>query len=171
MKIYTKRGDLGETDLISRRVVKSDIAIQLVGEIDEASARLALCKHYIDQKEILDKLSEVDHYLFLISSIIVDDEDKLKIQIPESAITQLETDIDQMDKVLPPLKRFITYDGSIEAIQISLLRTQVRKVERLLVDYPTQKTVLKYMNRLSDYLYTLMRYMNLMQNVEETKRS
>lgn len=171
MKIYTKRGDLGETDLISRRVIKSNIAIQLVGEMDEASARLALCKHYIDQKDILDKLSEVDHYLFLISSIIVDEEDKLKIRIPETAVTNLELDIDEMDKVLVPLKRFITYDGCIEAIQISLLRTQVRRIERMLVDYPTDELVLKYMNRLSDYLYTLMRYMNYIQNIEETKRS
>lgn len=171
MKIYTKRGDLGETDLIARRVIKSNIAIQLVGEIDEASARLALCKHYIDDNLIIAKLSEVDHYLFLISSIIVDETDKLQIRIPESSITQLEQDIDEMDKVLPQLKRFITYDGAIEAIQISLLRTQVRKVERLLVDYPTNEMVLKYMNRLSDYLYTLMRYMNFIQNIEETKRS
>jgi cob(I)alamin adenosyltransferase len=171
MKIYTKRGDLGETDLISRRVIKSNLAIHLVGEIDEASARLALCKHYIDDENILKKLSEVDHYLFLISSIIVDEEDKLKIRVPESAITQLEQDIDEMDKVLPPLKRFITYDGGIDAIQVSLLRTLVRKVERLLVDYPTHELVLKYMNRLSDYLYTLMRYMNFIQNIVETKRS
>lgn len=171
MKIYTKRGDLGETDLISRRVVKSNIAIHLVGEMDEASARLALCKHYIDDKQILQKLSEIDHYLFLISSIIVDDEDKLKIRVPEQAITQLEQDIDDMDKVLPPLKRFITYDGGIDAIQISLLRAQVRKVERYLVDYKVDEMVLKYMNRLSDYLYTLMRYMNFIQNIEETKRS
>jgi cob(I)alamin adenosyltransferase len=171
MKIYTKRGDLGETDLISKRVIKSNLAIHLVGEIDEASARLALCKHYIDDDHLLKKLSEVDHYLFLISSIIVDVEDKLKIRIPETAITQLEVDIDEMDKVLPVLKRFITYDGGIDAIQVSLLRTQVRKVERLLVDYPTHEQVLKYMNRLSDYLYTLMRYMNFIQNIEETKRS
>jgi cob(I)alamin adenosyltransferase len=171
MKIYTKLGDLGETDLISRRVIKSNLAIHLVGEMDEASARLALCKHYIEDPNILNKLSEVDHYLFLISSIIVDEEDKLKIRIPESAITQLEQDIDEMDKVLPVLKRFITYDGGIDAIQVSLLRTQVRKVERLLVDYPTHELVLKYMNRLSDYLYTLMRYMNFIQNIEETKRS
>lgn len=171
MKIYTKRGDLGETDLISKRVIKSNIAIHLVGEMDEASARVALCKHYIDDQAILNKLSEIDHHLFLISSVIVDDEDKLKIRIPEEAVLQLEKDIDEMDKVLPTLKRFITYDGTIEAIQISLLRTQVRKIERYLVDYKIDEMVLKYMNRLSDYLYTLMRYMNFIQNIEETKRS
>lgn len=171
MKIYTKRGDLGETDLISRRVFKSNIAIHLVGEMDEASARLALCKHYIHDKPIVDKLTEIDHYLFLISSIIVDEEDKLKIRIPEVAITNLELDIDEMDKVLPKLTRFITYDGGIDAIHLSLLRTQVRKVERYLVDHKTDENVLKYMNRLSDYLYTLMRYMNFIQNIVETKRS
>ena len=171
MKIYTKRGDLGETDLISKRVLKSNIAIHIVGEIDEASARLADCKQYITSIEIKEALSKVDHYLFLISSIVVDNEDRLKLRITDEAIKELEEAIDVMDLKLKPLKKFITYDGSNAAIKVSLLRSQVRKVERYLVDFETQEHVIQYMNRLSDYLFTLMRFINLNEGIKETTRS
>lgn len=170
MKIYTKKGDLGETDLISERVLKSNQAIHLVGELDEASARLALAKHYIQDEEILRDLEKVDHYLFLISSILVDPFGKLGLSVDPDATIELEEAIDVMDIKLAPLKRFITYDGSVEAIQISLLRTQVRKIERLLVGFSTDEAILKYINRLSDYLFTLMRYLNYKAKISETFR-
>ncbi|MDY0211032.1 MAG: cob(I)yrinic acid a,c-diamide adenosyltransferase [Acholeplasma sp.] len=170
MKIYTKRGDLGETDLISERVSKSNSAIHLVGELDEASARLALCKHYIKNESLIEELSKVDHYLFLIASMIVDNKRVLGLTLDEDAIKQLEEAIDVMDIKLSPLKRFITYDGSLEAIHVSLLRTQIRKIERYLVDFECEKIILKYLNRLSDYLFTLMRFINFSNKQEETFR-
>ena len=171
MKIYTKRGDLGETDLISKRVLKSDIAIHIVGEIDEASARLSDCKQYIESEEIKKDLSSVYHYLFRISSIVVDNEDRLKLRIEDDAIKALEEAIDVMDLQLKPLKKFITYDGAIAAIKVSLLRSQIRKVERYLIDFEIEENVIRYMNRLSDYLFTLMRFINLKAGVSETTRS
>lgn len=171
MKIYTKRGDLGETDLISSRVSKSNIAIHLVGELDEASARLAECKKYIEEKNILNDLSKIDHLIFTIASIIVDDKQKLNLSIDVQEIAFLEASIDEMDKHLQPLKKFITYDGVEGAIKISLLRAQIRRIERLIVDYPVQPVVLKYLNRLSDYLFTLMRYLNLLADFKEVTRN
>lgn len=170
MKIYTKRGDSGETDLISKRVMKSDIAIHLVGEIDEAQARLALAKYHIVDEKVRAALAEVDQNLFKISSMIVDQKKLLGISIDESSILALETKIDSMDLELPVLKKFITYDGTIGSIQLSLLRSQVRKIERLMVETKLEDNVLKYMNRLSDYLFTLMRWINFKENITETLR-
>lgn len=171
MKIYTKKGDLGSTDLINKRVLKSDIAIHIVGEIDEASARLADCRASITHEELRDELRTVDHYLFMVSSIVVDVQDKLKLRIDDDATLALEEAIDVMDLKLKPLRKFITYDGTIAAIKVSLLRAQVRRVERYLVGYEIQQSVLKYINRLSDYLFTLMRYLNYLSDTEETTRS
>lgn len=171
MKIYTKKGDLGTTDLISKRVLKSDLAIHIVGEIDEASARLADCRQHIQLEEARHDLLTVDHYLFMISSMVVDVQDKLKLRIEDEAIKQLEEAIDMMDIKLEPINKFITYDGSNAAIKVSLLRAQVRKIERYLVEYSIQENALKYINRLSDYLFTLMRYLNYSSNIKETTRS
>lgn len=171
MKIYTKKGDLGGTDLINKRVLKSDVAIHIVGEIDEASARLADCRAVITHEAIRNELRTVDHYLFMTSSIVVDIQDKLKLRIGDDAITALEESIDLMDLKLEPLRKFITYDGTNAAIKVSLLRSQVRRVERYLVGYEVQDNVLKYVNRLSDYLFTLMRYLNYLSGTVETTRS
>lgn len=160
MKIYTKKGDLGETDLIGKRTLKSDLLIDLVGEIDEANVRIALAKKVITDLKISNELHLINRHLFTISSDLVDVNQILDLHINVSSITHLETQIDEMESVLPKVTHFITYDGTEAAIRISSLRSQVRLIERLLVSIHAKKEIIMYINRLSDYLFVLMRYIN-----------
>lgn len=169
MKIYTKKGDLGQTDLIGRRTIKSDILVDLVGEIDEAFVRIAFAKKEIDHIGIKTELSDINNCLFTISSIIVDVNQLLKLSIPLERVTHLEELIDQMDLEIPKLKAFITYDGCLGAIALSSLRSQIRNIERKINTVEMDKTVLAYLNRLSDYLFTAMRYVNFKAKISETK--
>lgn len=170
MKIYTKRGDKGQTDVIGKRVKKSDVKMHIVGELDELAVRMAdflsLCTH----EAIIKDTKYIDAILFSIASIVIDINNKLGLSVTEDSIRFLEDRIDQMDAVLPPLKNFITYEGVEGAIKASALKTQVRKVERFMVEDDLDEHVLKFINRLSDYYFTLSRYINHLANYTEEKR-
>jgi len=169
LKIYTKRGDLGETDLIGKRTLKSDVIIELVGQIDEACVRIAYCKHEINHQEVLDELSSINNHLFTISSALVDVNHRLNLSISDQSVASLEMKIDQIEASLVPLKNFITYDGTLAAIHISSLRSQIRSIERLLVKVEANKEMIRYVNRLSDYLFVLMRQINKEAGNKEKK--
>lgn len=171
MKISTKKGDLGQTDLIGKRVSKSDILIQIVGELDELAVRMAdLNQSGISESLTLD-LKQIDSVLFKMASIVIDIDNKLYLEVKEADIHFLENRINHMEQLLPELKNFITYDGVIPSIKANLVKTQVRKVERLLVSTTVNPQLVKYINRLSDYFFILGRYLNFEANFKETIRS
>lgn len=171
MKIYTKRGDKGQTDVIGKRVKKSDVKMHIVGELDELAVRMADFLSVCENQTIIEDQKRIDSILFKIASIVIDINDKLGLIIEGTDTLFLEERINEMTEKLPPLKHFITYDGVIAAIKASALKTQVRKVERYMVEDTLDEGVLKFINRLSDYYFILSRYINYLNQFEETKRS
>ncbi len=169
MKIYTKKGDKGQTDVIGKRVSKSDLKMNIVGELDELSVRMAELNLYIDET-LKEKLFEIDKVLFKIATIAIDINNYFNFTVTEEEIENLEKQIDIWENEVPKLKNFITYDGDISSIKASLIKTQVRKVERLMTDDDLPVNVLKYFNRLSDYFFVLARYLNHIKGISERKR-
>ncbi|MDD2575108.1 MAG: cob(I)yrinic acid a,c-diamide adenosyltransferase [Acholeplasmataceae bacterium] len=170
MKIYTKKGDQGETDLIGKRVLKNDLLIQIVGELDELAVRMAALNQSNISESLISDLKRIDSVLFKIATIVIDVNNSLKLDVLDEDVLFLESKINQMEEELPVLKNFITYDGIPSSIKANLIKTQVRKVERLLVSTKMRPQVIKYINRLSDYFFVLGRYLNFNAGFKEIIR-
>ncbi len=170
MKIYTKKGDQGETDLIGKRVLKNDVLIQIVGELDELAVRMAELNQSNIPEALISDLKQIDSVLFKIATIVIDINNSLKLDVLDSDVLFLESKINQMEEELPKLKHFITYDGIPSSIKAQLIKTQVRKIERLLVSTEINLHVIKYINRLSDYFFVLGRYLNFKADFKEIIR-
>lgn len=178
-KIYTKTGDSGETGLVSgNRIIKSDLRIDLYGELDELNSRVGF------SCSLLEKYPEEVQFLQIIQSALFDlgsnmaceFENRSKFNLPQldqKLIDSMEQQIDRMDKDLPLLKNFILPGGSPLVSSIHLARTCTRTVERKLIHYehltseelPTLSIV--FLNRLSDYFFVLARYINHRENGKE----
>ncbi|NLG81237.1 MAG: cob(I)yrinic acid a,c-diamide adenosyltransferase [Bacilli bacterium] len=174
MKIYTKKGDRGQTSLISERVSKTDLRIEINGQIDELLVELAMFIENIKDKGeegFYLQLKDIYRDLFKLMSIIADKQKVLNLSFGDYDITKLEQTIDVLSEHLSPLKNFIYYTGTKEAMLSQHLRAKVRSVERLVVHlFETEEIdehLLMYLNRLSDYFYTLGRYLNKTSSFEE----
>jgi len=179
-KIYTKTGDEGKTSLVSgNRTFKSDLRIDLYGELDELNSRIGYSYALLPEgmTEIKNFLHVIQSALFdLGSNMACEFENREKFNLPqltEDLITQIEKEIDGMDKDLEPLKNFILPGGTAASASIHLARTGSRNVERKLVHYEhVTKEVLPplsiiFLNRLSDYFFVLARYVNKKMNGPE----
>jgi cob(I)alamin adenosyltransferase len=159
-KIYTKTGDKGTTSLYNgTRIGKNTIFFDILGEIDELSSRIGLV--YVLSCEKMELQNE---FLRTIQSTLQDINSniaKAKVTISEDNITLLETRIDDMTRELPPLTKFILPGEQILDSHIHLCRTQTRKVERYLwkmkETVEIDEIICRYMNRLSDFFFTLAR--------------
>jgi cob(I)alamin adenosyltransferase len=163
MKIYTKSGDKGFTSLFDgSRVEKYSSNINLLGELDELNARIGII---ISQKE--NKfLSEIQKLIFTISSEIANPNAKLEDY--SDFVIELEKNMDEMYKYLDELRNFILPGGSIVASNIHLCRTQTRKCERLFFEIGHKnKTIGKFLNRLSDYFFVLARFENKKLGIDD----
>ncbi len=175
MKVYTKNGDTGKTALLDKRVSKSNLRIEVNGQIDELLVQLAfLIEDIKTQDETLySNLKIVYKNLFIITSMIANSNDLYNFSIKETDIKKLEHDIDEMTKELPKLKHFIYYTGNQTAMLCHQARAKVRTVERHVVklyeEEPVHHHILIYLNRLSDYLYTLARFININSGNEEDR--
>ena len=163
MKIYTKRGDQGQTDLMTKRVSKADLHISVNGVIDEAMAFILMSKHYIMNPDILSDLDQIHDHLFSIChEISLNDQTKHISNFPQ--VTWLESRIDYFDSLLAPLTKFIKLDQTKAASMINISRVTVRRAEREMVLLNDQQELniftLSYLNRLSDYLFTLGRFLD-----------
>ena len=178
MKIYTKTGDRGTTSLIGgTKVIKSHFRIEAYGTIDELNSHIGLCRDLISDVVIKEFLKEVQDRLFTIGSALACDPDKetsLKIpDLKDSDILVLETEIDRMDNALEPLQAFILPGGHTTVSHIHIARCVCRRSERLIVDLlntdeqQNDSLIIKYINRLSDYLFVLSRYMAKELEAEE----
>lgn len=158
MTVYTKTGDKGKTGTASgKRVSKSSKIIQAIGAIDELNSYLG----------IIGKFTDVQRNLFTINSIL----SGAKLQLPKDAIKKMEREIDEMEERMPVLANFIIYSGTPRATKIYYARALCRRAERILVaasdsKYPNLDK-LAYLNRLSDYLFTIARYTNFKKKVKE----
>lgn len=161
MKIYTKRGDQGQTDLFNKRVSKADLHIEVNGALDEAMAFLIMSKHYMRVPEVLQDIDTIHGHLFSIAHEIALN-DPSKAITKESDVQWLEGRLDHYDASLEPLSKFIKLDQTKAASWLNLARVTVRRAERHLVMLAHEQDIntytLAYVNRLSDYLFTVARY-------------
>jgi len=176
-KIYTKTGDKGTTSLIGgTKVPKSHLRIEAYGTIDELNSYVGLCRDLLDDNKSRDFLQEIQDRLFTIgSSLACDPIKEPKIRIPDlhdADIIILEKEMDQMNEKIPPMKSFILPGGHPIISQIHIARCVCRRSERCCVrleqdSKEVEPIILKYLNRLSDYLFVLARYIALQLTVEE----
>jgi cob(I)alamin adenosyltransferase len=178
MKIYTKTGDLGKTSLIGgTKVAKSHIRIDTYGTVDELNSYIGLLSDHLIDAKTKQVLREIQDRLFTIGSSLACDPDKepmMKIpDLKESDINFLEKEIDAMNDQLPPMKFFVLPGGHVAISTAHVTRCICRRAERCCVNMMEHELfvdplVIKYLNRLSDYLFILSRYIGHQLNVPET---
>lgn len=176
-KIYTKTGDQGKTSLIGgTKVPKSNIRIQSYGTIDELNSFVGLVGDYLSDDAIKGVLKEIQDRLFTIgSSLACDPQKELLIKIPdlkEEDVYLLENEMDKMNEVLPAMKNFILPGGHVAVSTVHITRCVCRRAERLCVGMKESAVfidplIIKYLNRLSDYLFVLARYVGHTYKAEE----
>jgi cob(I)alamin adenosyltransferase len=177
MKIYTKTGDKGKTSLIGgTKVYKSDLRIESYGTVDELNSFVGLCLDHLKSHNISNVLAEIQDRLFTIGSALAcDPEKETKLKIPdlhEADVELLEREIDKMNEVLPVMKSFILPCGHVTVSTLHVARTVCRRAERCCVKMQKKKIeveplIVKYLNRLSDYLFVVARFAALHLGAEE----
>jgi cob(I)alamin adenosyltransferase len=168
IKIYTKTGDKGNTSLIGgTKVPKNDIRIETYGTVDELNSWVGLINDQLHDEALRFELKEIQDRLFTIGSLLATDIEKHpKMKLPgldDSDILFLEDRIDAMTAQLPEMKNFILPGGHATVSSIHITRCVCRRAERLAVNMQqhelfVDEKVIRYLNRLSDYLFTLARY-------------
>lgn len=169
MRIYTKKGDKGETMTYGgKRVLKCDFNIETVGEVDELNAVLGMVK--------IKEIEEIQEDLLAIGAIVSGSKKlNAKYQNLENRIDFFEKEIDRMWGGMPEIKNFIIFRGNETASLLFFARAVCRRAERSLARLlcrqgrhrPGDSCILRYMNRLSDYLFCLGRWKNYKARVKE----
>lgn len=184
MKIYTKTGDKGTTALFGgTRVPKHHIRIDSYGTVDELNSHLGLIRDQEINNHYKDVLIEVQDRLFTVGAILATDPEKATLKngkqrlnipkISEEDIEQLEKEMDKMNESLPEMTHFVLPGGHQTVSFCHIARCVCRRAERLasaLNDLePFQPESLKYLNRLSDYLFVLARKLSYDLQADEVK--
>lgn len=168
MKIYTRRGDQGETDLFGGpRVAKDDARVEAYGTVDELNAALGVARAALGGDAALPaQVARIQDELFhLGAELATPDSGRLKsARIGAAEVDALESEIDQMEAENAPLHQFILPAGPPGAAALHLARTVCRRAERLLVglarSQPLRPELVRYLNRLSDWLFVAARAAN-----------
>ena len=181
MKIYTKTGDKGETSLYGgTRVSKAAARVESYGTLDELNAFIGLAKAEISDEKVLNQLQKIQFDLFTVGSeaatptdkmLLANGKNRLDVMISDKEITELELWMDDFDAELEPLKFFILPSGGKAAATLHVCRTVCRRAERAMVFLNDTEEVrpelIKYLNRLSDYLFILARYISKISGEKE----
>ena len=181
MKIYTKTGDKGETSLYGgTRVSKAAARVESYGTLDELNAFIGLAKAEISDEKVLSQLQKIQFDLFTVGSeaatptdklILANGKNRLDLMISEKEILELEHWMDDLDASLEPLQFFNLPSGGKAAASIHVCRTVCRRAERTMVYLNETEEVrpelIKYLNRLSDYLFILARYISKISGEKE----
>jgi cob(I)alamin adenosyltransferase len=185
LKIYTKTGDSGQTGLLGgKRVSKSHLAVGVCGGLDETNSLLGLALSHSLPSELAERLTQIQNDLFDLGSRIAAclSETAGAAEFPFNRIDRIENWIDRYQADLPELTQFILPGGSLGGATLHLCRTVCRRAERDLVtlidalkvsapeNFPPNQlaTELIYLNRLSDFLFVVARYVNQIAGVPET---
>ena len=176
MKIYTKTGDKGTTSLIGgTKVPKSHLRIEAYGTVDELNSWIGLIRDQQINNDAVKELLEIQDRLFTIGSLLAADPEKSRMKLPSiknEDVTFLEHKIDEMNEVIPELKSFILPGGHTTVSYCHVARCVCRRAERLIVNLNENSTldnqIIIYINRLSDYLFTLARYLGHQLNISES---
>lgn len=176
MKIYTKTGDRGETGLFGgARVKKSHRRVDAYGEIDELNSVIGLARTERFDDDVDALLVRIQSVLFDIGAELATAPDKadklLSVPVGDEEIHLLERAIDRADEELEPLRTFVLPGGSRAAAHLHLARCVCRRAERRVValaaEEPVRDEVIRYVNRLSDLLFTWARLANHRAGVED----
>lgn len=174
MKVYTKKGDKGETSLIGgKRVSKAHARIEAYGTIDELNSFVGLVRDYCSDKAQNELLYKIQNTLFVVGSNLASTPDS-KMEIPDlksKEIEELENAIDDMELKLPALKNFVLPGGHPSVSHAHVARCVCRRAERLCVLLSDQESIddsiIPYLNRLSDYFFVLSRKLSYDNDAEE----
>ena len=180
-KIYTKTGDKGETSLYGgTRVSKAAARVESYGTLDELNAFIGLAKAEISDEKVLNQLQKIQFDLFTVGSeaatptdkmLLANGKNRLDVMISDKEITELELWMDDFDAELEPLRFFILPSGGKAAATLHVCRTVCRRAERAMVFLNETEEVrpelIKYLNRLSDYLFILARYISKISGEKE----
>lgn len=184
MKVYTKTGDKGTTALFGgTRVPKNHIRIESYGTVDELNSYIGLIRDQEIDPHYKKVLAVIQHHLFTVGAILATDPEKMvlkngkeRLNIPKIEVQEieyLEHEIDTMESFLPPMTHFVLPGGHTTVSYCHIARCVCRRAERLSVALhelePTDEQVLKYLNRLSDYLFVLARKLSQDLHAEEVK--
>jgi cob(I)alamin adenosyltransferase len=169
MKVYTKKGDKGTTQLIGgTRVPKNSLRIEAYGTIDELNAFIGLIRDQEINYVYVDQLLEIQDRLFTLGSLLAQDPKKQKMKLPElkeADISNLEQWIDAMEEQLPAMTNFVLPGGHTTVSYTHVARCVCRRAERAITELTEGEEVaaiiLAYVNRLSDYLFVLSRKLSL----------
>lgn len=177
MKIYTKTGDDGTTSLFSGgRVPKHHLRVESYGTVDELNSMIGLARAHHPDDTLDQWLETVQNHLFRLGADLatpMDAKANWLVRITDADVAWLESGIDQMVKNLDPLKHFILPGGTVVAGHLHVARTICRRAERIVVALAEHEAIHPpsqvYLNRLSDWLFTIARYANAQANEAETK--
>jgi len=180
-KVYTRKGDLGKCNLLSsERVMKDAEQVEAGGDVDELNSVLGLLVGVLPQNasRLSIEIEQIQESLFQIGALIATDPNSPLLNrlkpVSWEQIRSLEQSIDSMEEQLPELQKFIIPGGHVSAAQANVARSVCRRAERHVIKnfknynlkelHESMKTVLAYLNRLSDYLFVLGRYCNFLIN-------
>jgi cob(I)alamin adenosyltransferase len=175
-KVYTKTGDDGTSALVGgNRVKKYDIRLDAYGTVDELNASIGVLRAYDLTDDIINLLIQIQNKLFNIGSILASDEKgqslTANLAITDENIKDLEIAIDSFEVKLPELTYFIIPGGELSVAHCHVARTVCRRAERRIVELSEQVNVqaeiIRYVNRLSDFLFVLARKIAFDKKLEE----
>ncbi len=164
MKIYTKSGDKGTTSLIGgKRIEKDSIRVESYGTIDELNSYIGLCYHYLKESEDKQVLRKIQVKLFDVGAELSSpDYKRLKNIINDEDVEYLEKLVDYYTAKIEKINEFIVPGTSICSANLHIARTICRRAERKITALSREEEInpvlLKYINRLSDFIYILARY-------------
>ncbi|WP_026560251.1 cob(I)yrinic acid a,c-diamide adenosyltransferase [Bacillus sp. J37] len=176
MNLYTRTGDSGKTSIIGGRVDKDHLRVEAYGTIDEANSFIGQAMTFLSDpifQDIYQELEKIQHELFDCGGDLAVVKEKYPYKAKEEMVTLLEERIDHYVKEAPPLEKFILPSGSNAAAVIHIARTVTRRAERCTVSLQKEMdindVVLKYLNRLSDYLFAVARVINFRLGVKDVE--
>lgn len=178
MKIYTKTGDDGTTGLFNgSRVQKYDLRVESYGTVDELNSIIGLARTVSKNQILSETLKKISNMLFSLGSDLATPHNPppkfTAMRLEESSISFLENLIDEYTAQLPPLRNFILPGGTLCAAYLHQARTVCRRAERLIVKLSEHdeigSTVVIFINRLSDYLFTAARYENFLSGENDNE--
>lgn len=179
MKIYTKTGDDGSTALFSGgRVTKTHLRVEAYGTVDELNSIIGVSRSLDPTQATNERLAQVQEHLFHLGADLatpLDTNASWVVRMTQDKIAWLEQGIDSMDADLPALKNFILPGGTPAAAQLHVARTVCRRAERSVVHLANAEEIgdlpIHYLNRLSDWLFTLARWENHQNDVSDEQWS
>jgi cob(I)alamin adenosyltransferase len=175
--IYTKTGDRGTTSLVGgSRVDKDNARVEAYGTVDELNSHIGLLAEMLREQQggYYDELKAVQNNLFTIQTLLATEDKELYArlpQLPEEEVEMLERQIDTLTDLLPKLQNFVIAGGTLAGAQCHVARTVCRRAERRVVtlnrETAIDEVIMRYLNRLSDYLFVLGRRAVVMEGKQE----